>query len=127
MSKRLRPISFRDQMRQSLADLRSIMSRGESPSGNGRFTARTVEVAEPSRYDAPAVRRTRRALNASQAVFAQVLGVSPALVRAWEAGTRVPSPLARRLLDQVKAEPVQFAALVRIAPARGKATHRRVA
>src|SRR5207244_5992252 len=91
----------------------SIMARGQSPSGDGRFTLRTVQVIEPGNHDARSVRRTREALNLSQALFAQLLGVSPALVRAWELGTRRPAAIARRLLDQVRADPKSFAALVR--------------
>jgi DNA-binding transcriptional regulator YiaG len=111
--KQKQQLSFRKQMKQSMADLCSIMRHGQSPSGDGRFTTRSLEVASPSTYDAKSVRHTRDQLNVSQAVFAEMLGVSGALVRAWELGTRVPSPLARRLLDHMRADPRRFAALVR--------------
>jgi putative transcriptional regulator len=129
MSKRNRPIGFREQMRRSMADMQSIVERGESPSGNGRFTVRTLEVVEPGKYGAKAVRNTREAMNVSQTVFAELLGVSAALVRAWELGTRVPSPMARRLFDQVRANPSFLTTLVR-SPAdvmRRDRTSRRVA
>ena len=113
MSKRQPTLSFRRQMRQSMEDLRSIMARGQSPSGNGRFTVRTVEVIQPSKYDPKALQKIRRSLNLSQALFAQVLGVSGSLIRSWELGTRTPSAIARRLLDQVRANPASFASLVR--------------
>ncbi len=110
-------MTFREQMKQSMADLESIRTRGQSPAGNGRFTIRTMEVLEPSRYDARSIKRIRHDLKLSQALFAQFLGVSPALVRAWELGTRQASPLARRLLDQVRAHPAAFAGIIRGAPA----------
>lgn len=118
MSKRNRATSspFRQQMKRSMAELQSIIERRESPSGGGRFTIRTIAVAEPSAHDAASVRVIRESLNVSQGVFAQLLGVSAALVRAWELGTRVPAPIARRLLDQVRENPSSFAMLVRDLP-----------
>jgi putative transcriptional regulator len=113
MNKSQRPMSFRRQMQQSMSDLQSIMSKGQSPSGNGRFTVRTIEVIEPSEYDTRSIRRLRQSLNLSQALFARLLGVSGALVRAWELGTRQPAAIARRLLDQIRSNPSAFALLVR--------------
>src|SRR5881628_160145 len=113
MNKSQRPLSFRRQMRQSMSDFQLIMSHGQSPSGNGRFTVRHAEVIEPSRYDAASIRRLRRSLNLSQALFARLLGVSSALVRAWELGTRHPAPIARRLLDHMRLNPLAFAMLIR--------------
>lgn len=40
----------------------------------------------------------RKALNLTQKAFAQILGVSPRTVEAWEAGRTTPSPTARNLL-----------------------------
>jgi putative transcriptional regulator len=112
MSKSQRVPTFRQQMAQAMDELRSIMSAGESPTGNGRLTARTIEVAEPSVYDARKVKKVRSDLNVSQAVFAKLIGVSHVLVRSWERGAREPAPIARRLLDQIRAHPAQFAQLV---------------
>ena len=105
--------SFNEQMTEAMTELRSIMAAGESPSGNGRLTVRTIEVEEPSQYDARDVKETRAVLNVSQSVFAQLVGVSDVLVRSWERGVRSPAPIARRLLDQIRAHPDQFATLVR--------------
>jgi DNA-binding transcriptional regulator YiaG len=109
-----RTTSFRRQMQQSMAELQSIMDRRQSPLGGGRLTVRTIEVAEASRHNAASVRAIRKSLNVSQAVVAQLAGVSPALVRAWELGTRVPAPIARRLLDQIRQNRSLFALLVRV-------------
>jgi putative transcriptional regulator len=113
MKKQTRIAPFREQMAQSMAELRDIMNSGLSPTANGRLTVRTIEVAQPSAYDAKSVRRIRDGLNVSQAVFAQLLGVSDVLVRSWERGARAPAPVARRLLDQVREHPEQFSKLVR--------------
>jgi putative transcriptional regulator len=115
MNKSRRSAKFSDQMAQSMSDLRSIMSLGQSPTGNGRLTVRTIEVTEPSDYDARKVKQVRAALNVSQAVFARLVGVSDVLVRSWESGVRQPAPIARRLLDQIQANPKQFARFVRSA------------
>jgi putative transcriptional regulator len=108
-----RTTSFRSQVQQSIAELQSIVDRRQSPLGSGRFTVRTLAVAEPSPHGAASVRAIRKSLNVSQVVFARLLGVSPALVRAWELGSRIPAPIACRLLDQVRANPSSFTLLVR--------------
>jgi len=75
-------------------------------------TVRTVELPdEPGEYDSSAVRATRSKLKASQALFARLLGVSTILVRSWESGARVPSRLARRLLDEIRRDPARWAAM----------------
>jgi putative transcriptional regulator len=115
MTKSQRSATFNEQMAQAMGELRSMMSTGRSPTGNGRLTVRTIEVTEPSRYDARKVKKVRAALNVSQAVFARLVGVSGVLVRSWESGVRQPAPIACRLLDQIQAYPGQFAQLVRLA------------
>ena len=81
-----------------------------------KFTVRTGRaVPEPARYDAAAVRRTRRLVGVSQPVFARMLGVSPALVRSWEIGQRTPAPIARRLLDLIRSDPAAWRAMVEAA------------
>ena len=42
------------------------------------------------------------------AVFAALLGVSRVWVQGWERGVRRPSPLARRLLDTIRANPASW-------------------
>jgi DNA-binding transcriptional regulator YiaG len=121
MNKPSRSAAFGEQMAQAMAELRAIMSSGKSPTDDGRLTIRTIEVAEPSAYDARKVRKVRAALNVSQAVFARLVGVSDVLVRSWERGARQPVPIARRLLDQIRAHPAQFVHLVHAPPVRKSA------
>ena len=81
-----------------------------------KFTLRMVlAVPEPTKYDAAGVRSTRQLLGVSQPVFAQMLGVSPALVRAWECGQRKPAPIARRLFDLIRANPANWRAMIQAA------------
>ena len=60
-----------------------------------RVTVRELPIPE---YKAADVARTRKELNLSQRGLANVLGVSPRTVEAWEAGKNVPSGAARHLL-----------------------------
>ena len=113
VKQRAKKLTFREQMAQSMAELQTIVARGEPPTGGGRLTVRSMQVTEPRQYDAQAIRITRRRLNVSQPIFAQLLGVSPVLVRSWERGARIPAPIARRLLDQVRDDPARFLSLVR--------------
>jgi len=81
-----------------------------------KYTARTVRsIPDPATYDAADVRTTRELVGVSQPVFAQMLGVSPALVRSWECGQRKPAPIARRLLDMIRANPSNWRAMIEAA------------
>jgi putative transcriptional regulator len=76
-----------------------------------RFTVRSyVMPAEPAEYNGPAVRALRERYAVSQAIFARFLCVSIGTIQSWEQGRRVPSPIARRLLDEMAAGPEHFQA-----------------
>jgi DNA-binding transcriptional regulator YiaG len=71
-----------------------------------KLTIRTMELdLQPHAYTADDVKRTRALLNASQGVFAQLLGVSVKTVRSWESGDREPCTMARRFLDEIRTAP----------------------
>ncbi len=61
------------------------------------------------------MQHTRELVGVSQPIFAKMLGVSPALVRAWECGQRKPAPIARRMLDLVRADPMNWRAIIEAA------------
>lgn len=65
----------------------------------------TVLPQAPRPMSAGDIRALRDELNASQAVFAMFLNVSPQLVRAWEANRRRPDGAALRLLEVAKRSP----------------------
>jgi DNA-binding transcriptional regulator YiaG len=77
-----------------------------------RFTVRTLTIPAPGRYSPQAIRKLRHDLGMSQAVFAELLGVSRIWVQGWERGVRQPSALARRLLDTIRANPASWLATV---------------
>ena len=125
MKKSAKSDSFRRQMAHAMRELRSIMATDASPTADGRLSIRTIEVAEPSSYNAKSIKKVRAALNVSQAVFAKLLGVSNVLVRSWERGARQPAPIACRLLDQIRDHPNRFAELVVTrSNGNGTASHR---
>ena len=101
-----------DDLLEGLNELRDALASGRPLAD--QLTVRTVRMPDPPRrYDAAAVRATRRRLNVSQAVFAQLLGVSEVLVRSWERSARTPAPLARRLLDEINRDPQRWTDMVR--------------
>ena len=78
------------------------IERGQKRAARRRrvyVTARDVAVDPPRDYRAPMVQAIRKRLCLSQTVFATTLNVSPATVRAWEQGVRVPDGPSRRLLE----------------------------
>jgi putative transcriptional regulator len=89
-----------DLLVKSLTEIRDGL-RGKP----GKLTLKTVEIAEPPQFDPKAIHKLRDRLGLSQGLFAKLLGVSRKLVEAWEAGTRKPSPMARRLLDAIARNP----------------------
>jgi putative transcriptional regulator len=95
--------SLGDLLVQSMSEIRDSLRRRAG--GKSRLTLKTVEIPDPPRFSAAAVHRLRDRLGLSQGLFAKLLGVSRKLIEAWEAGTRVPSPMACRLLDAVTRNP----------------------
>ncbi len=71
-----------------------------------RYTVRTVSLDLPTKgYTAEDVKRVRRSLGASQAVFAEFLGVGVKALRSWEQGTRPVPRIACRFMDEITASP----------------------
>ena len=74
-----------------------------------RFTCRTVKLdLKPRKYNAKLVKETRGKLQASQAIFAQFLGVSVSAVQDWEQGSKPPAGSACRLMDEIRANPAYW-------------------
>jgi len=65
----------------------------------------TYGLPRPRRISPREIRRIRRALNASQPLFASYLNVSPNAVRSWEQGTRRPRQAALKLLTIARKSP----------------------
>jgi putative transcriptional regulator len=82
-----------------------------APDIRARFTCKSIKLnLSPHTYSAEMVQRSRRTLQASQAIFAQFLGVSVSAVRDWEQGIKPPSGAACRLMDEIQANPKYFRA-----------------
>ena len=85
---------------RELCDLTAALKSGRPL--NGRYTVRTCRrLISPTEYDPRRVRMTRQTMGVSQAVFADMVGVSESLVQSWEQGFRRPSKMACRLLDEL--------------------------
>lgn len=83
-----------------LKDLCDTVDSGERI--EKRFTVRTVALdLKPREFSEDDVRRLRESLGVSQAIFAEILAVSPDTVASWEQGTRTPKPIACRLLELI--------------------------
>lgn len=72
------------------------MERGER---NGRETTRTLSRPAP-KWSKLQIKKLREEIfQMSQPVFASLLNVKPATIRAWEQGQRTPDGAAARLLE----------------------------
>ena len=95
--------SIGEEIIEGLKSFRDTLRRGEPV--EKKFTVRTVELdLEPREYGPDDVRAVREQLSVSQALFARMLAVSVETVQGWEQGLRKPQPIARRLLDMIKAD-----------------------
>jgi putative transcriptional regulator len=98
MAKKIK-VNIFDDMREAMQEALAY-ERGEPV--NLRVTRIPMR---PKPISAREVRLIRQALNASQALFASYLNVSPNAVRSWEQGTRRPREAALKLLAIAKKNP----------------------
>ncbi len=59
---------------------------------------------QPTQYDAASVKKVRKLLKASHSIFTRFLGVTVKTVQSWEQGQSTPSDMARRFLDEIRAD-----------------------
>jgi putative transcriptional regulator len=101
---------------EALADFRESL-RNRIPLETKYTVRQIVRVAPPPPLAPADVRGIRESLGLSQPVFADFLGTSTATVRSWEQGQKPPSPMARRFLGLIAADPPywknQFRSMVR--------------
>src|SRR5260370_2139060 len=98
MAKKIRVNIFED-MREALQHA-AAYERGEG------VNLRVTRIpARPKPISPKEVRHIRQALNASQALFAAFLNVSPNAVRSWQQGTTLPRQAALNLLVIAKKNP----------------------
>ncbi len=95
--------SVENEILEALADFTDALEKGEVLT---RFTCRQIKLElEPTQYSPELVKKTRKGLGVSQALFARFLGVSPKTVRAWEQGVNTPHPMACRFMDEIRQAP----------------------
>src|SRR5262249_33366524 len=101
---------------EALADFRESL-RNRIPLETKYTVRQIVRVAPPPPLAPADVRGIRESLGLSQPVFADFLGTATATVRSWEQGQKPPSPMARRFLGLIAADPPywksQFRSMVR--------------
>src|ERR1700758_1285290 len=98
MAKKIKVNAF-DDLRKSLQDALAF-ERGQV------IDLRVSELPpRPKQFRPKDIRELRRALNASQFLFAFYLNVSPNTVRSWEQGTRRPRGADLKLLTIAKRNP----------------------
>ena len=69
---------------------------------------RVVVDLEPQCYSGDDVKRVREAIDASQTVFALLLGVSVRTLQKWERDENRVPPMAARFMDEINADPEHF-------------------
>lgn len=71
-----------------------------------RIRVVTIPDIEPmSEYTKEDIRNIRQKTNLPQKYFAELVGVSPRAVEAWETGKRKPTGTARRLFQLIEKDP----------------------
>ena len=80
----------------------------------GRVRIASIPDIEPIKeYSKEKIKEVRRQTNLPQKYFAELIGVSPRAVEAWEAGTRKPTGTAKRLLQLIEKNPNVVDSLIR--------------
>jgi len=78
----------------------------EGDTSKGRVRMVTIPDIEPI-IECPKekIKEIRQKNNFTQKYFAELFGVTPQAVEAWEAGTRKPTGTAKRLFQMIEKEP----------------------
>jgi putative transcriptional regulator len=99
--------NFAERLLRSAEQAVAIKQGEAEPAHTSRrkVTIRKVGVVEAPRYDSARILRLRTYLGVSQPIFAGMIGVQPATVKAWEQGQKEPSGAARRLLQVLEVRP----------------------
>jgi putative transcriptional regulator len=93
-----------ERIKKRLGEFTRDLENGERI--QDKYTCRRIEMdLKTMPYDPKSVKKTRRILSASQAVFALFLGISVKTVQAWEQGTVKPGKTACRFMDEIRRDP----------------------
>ncbi len=109
--KRLSPLAA--EMVAGISAFCDALEAGEAV--EKKFTVRTVRLdLEVKPYGPEDVKALRRKLRASQALFAQFLGVSVKTLRSWEQGQRPIPTIACRYMDDIRDHPELWTQRIRV-------------
>ena len=97
-------LSFGQQIIQGLQEFTEALEKGEDITKKFRCHTICLDLA-PQPYNAKKVKYVRNLLEASQTIFARLLGVSVKTVRSWEQGINTPSGMACRFMDEIQRDP----------------------
>jgi putative transcriptional regulator len=97
--------NFGDVLIEGLTEAVAVHRGERRPAKAEYVTARTAEVAEPPAFTPSRIRKLRKQLRYSQAVFAEVVHSSLRGVSSWEQGKRQPDGPTRRLLEVYERHP----------------------
>jgi putative transcriptional regulator len=115
--------SVGQEMLASLSEFETALQAGVPIAK--QFTVRSLSLdLRPAACSSQEVKTTRQTLGASQAIFAQFLGVSVQAVRAWEQGDKAPRGVACRFMDEIRRDPKywrkRLRAVSRVKPGNGR-------
>jgi DNA-binding transcriptional regulator YiaG len=100
--KKVAGLSIADRMRLKRT-LTALKTAIEKPKGKSE-----LNIVRPPSFSPEDIVTLRAEMGVSQAVFADLVGVSLVLVQSWESGVRVPSVLACRLFEIAGRDPKKF-------------------
>jgi putative transcriptional regulator len=79
-----------------------------------KYTCRSVVLDLSPRPLVPEqIKSIRKLLHASQAFFAQLIGVSPRTIAAWECGAKKPRDVALRFMSEIQNDPEYWRGRIR--------------
>jgi len=80
----------------------------------GRVRIVSIPDIEPiAEYSKEKIKEIRKQINLPQKYFAELIGVTPRAVEAWEAGTRKPTGTAKRLFQLIEKNPNVIKSMIR--------------
>jgi putative transcriptional regulator len=103
----MKNLSFGDEIVEGLKEFTESLESRESI--GEKFTMRKIVLdLKPTTYTPQEVKQARKLLGASQAVFAEFIGVAVSTVRAWEQGGNPVTGAAARLMDEIRHDPAAW-------------------
>jgi putative transcriptional regulator len=92
---------------ESLAEaLNQAIEYEKGDKSMGRLRVSTIPKIEPmADYSKEEIKEIRQKINLPQKYFAELVGVSPRAVEAWETGKRKPTGSAKRLFQLIEKDP----------------------